>query len=233
MALWHRKPKQQDARRPARGRRRRFRTSRTTLTRAAPARSSPRRSRARSAAMRTATCTSARSSPPTTWSTARSAPWCIADGSAALRLQVEFTDVRNDDVPDDVPGRVLDEIAERTPGFSGHQQEHWLYHCADGAAFIGPHRGRGGDGVSLPLPPLRRRLGLFRFALATRCALRVTRSSTTIRRSDRPGPLGPFETAANQPFFERFPAASAMTATTQHPGRERPPSPSRTLRTHH
>ncbi len=64
-------------------------------------------------------------------------PWCIADGSAAARLQVEFTDVRRDDVPDDVPGRVLDEIAERTPGFSGHRQEHWLYHCADGAAFVG------------------------------------------------------------------------------------------------
>ena len=93
-------------------------------------------------------------------------PWCIADGSAALRLQVEFTDVRNEDVPDDVPGRVLDEIAERTPGFSGHQQEHWLYHCADGAAFIGPHRGRGGDGVSLPLPPLRRRLGVLRLSVA-------------------------------------------------------------------
>ena len=36
-----------------------------------------------------------------------------------------------------MPGRALDEIAERTPGFSGHQQEHWLYHCADGAAFVG------------------------------------------------------------------------------------------------
>jgi uncharacterized protein CbrC (UPF0167 family) len=28
-------------------------------------------------------------------------------------------------------------IAERTPGFSGWQQEHWLYHCNDGAAFLG------------------------------------------------------------------------------------------------
>lgn len=64
-------------------------------------------------------------------------PWCIADGSAALRLRVEFTDVRRDDVPDNVPGRVLDQIAERTPGFTGHEQEHWLYHCADGAAFVG------------------------------------------------------------------------------------------------
>jgi uncharacterized protein CbrC (UPF0167 family) len=63
-------------------------------------------------------------------------PWCIADGSAAARLGVEFTDV-GDDVPPNVPGKVLDEITERTPGFSGWQQEHWLYHCGDGAAFIG------------------------------------------------------------------------------------------------
>jgi uncharacterized protein CbrC (UPF0167 family) len=63
-------------------------------------------------------------------------PWCIADGSAAARLKIEFTDV-GDDVPADVPGRVLDEITERTPGFTGWQQEHWLYHCADGAAFVG------------------------------------------------------------------------------------------------
>ncbi len=63
-------------------------------------------------------------------------PWCIADGSAATRLKVEFTDVRGDDIPANVPGRVLDQIAQRTPGFTGHQQEHWLYHCSDGAAFI-------------------------------------------------------------------------------------------------
>jgi hypothetical protein len=63
-------------------------------------------------------------------------PWCIADGSAAARLGVEFTDV-GDDVPPNVPGKVLDVITQRTPGFSGWQQEHWLYHCGDGAAFTG------------------------------------------------------------------------------------------------
>jgi uncharacterized protein CbrC (UPF0167 family) len=63
-------------------------------------------------------------------------PWCIADGSAALRMRIEYTDV-GAEVPDDVPGRVLDEIAERTPGFNGYEQEHWLYHCGDGAAFMG------------------------------------------------------------------------------------------------
>jgi uncharacterized protein CbrC (UPF0167 family) len=31
----------------------------------------------------------------------------------------------------------VDEISRRTPGFSGWQQEHWLYHCGDGAAFVG------------------------------------------------------------------------------------------------
>jgi uncharacterized protein CbrC (UPF0167 family) len=40
-------------------------------------------------------------------------------------------------VPDDVPVEVTEQIARRTPGFSGWQQEHWLYHCGDGAAFLG------------------------------------------------------------------------------------------------
>jgi uncharacterized protein CbrC (UPF0167 family) len=69
-------------------------------------------------------------------------PWCIADGSAALRLRIEFTDV-GADVPDEVPGRALDEITERTPGFNGWEQEHWLYHCADGAAFVGTTEAAG------------------------------------------------------------------------------------------
>jgi uncharacterized protein len=63
-------------------------------------------------------------------------PWCIADGSAAQLLRVEFTSA-GPDVPPSVPGWVLDEVAERTPGFTGHQQEHWLYHCHDAAAFVG------------------------------------------------------------------------------------------------
>jgi hypothetical protein len=62
-------------------------------------------------------------------------PWCIADGSAAEQLDAEFTDVG--DFPDGVPSEVVDAVARRTPGFSGWQQEHWLYHCDDGAAFLG------------------------------------------------------------------------------------------------
>src|SRR3954454_14357821 len=47
-------------------------------------------------------------------------PWCIADGAAALRLGIEFTDV-GEDVPDEGPGRVLAEVTERTPCFNGSQ----------------------------------------------------------------------------------------------------------------
>jgi uncharacterized protein CbrC (UPF0167 family) len=63
-------------------------------------------------------------------------PWCIADGSAAEKFEAEFTDV-GWGVPDDVPMDVLDEVSLRTPGFTGWQQEHWLYHCGDAAAFLG------------------------------------------------------------------------------------------------
>ena len=66
---------------------------------------------------------------------------CVASGAASEALAVanhpaEFTDV-GWGVPDDVPPDVLHEVARRTPGFRGWQQEHWLYHCGDGAAFLG------------------------------------------------------------------------------------------------
>lgn len=62
-------------------------------------------------------------------------PWCIADGSAAERFDAIFTDDWG--TPADVPLPVLDEITRRTPGFSAWQQARWLYHCADGCAFLG------------------------------------------------------------------------------------------------
>ena len=65
-------------------------------------------------------------------------PWCVADGSAAARFDAVFTDlVEHDDDLDGVPPEVLDEITHRTPGFSGWQQERWLFHCGDGAVFLG------------------------------------------------------------------------------------------------
>lgn len=65
-------------------------------------------------------------------------PRCIADGSAARRFDVVFTDLGSDGgCPRGIDPEVCDEIERRTPGFSGWQQERWLFHCGDGAAFLG------------------------------------------------------------------------------------------------
>lgn len=66
---------------------------------------------------------------------------CIADGAASTALALdgrpaEFTDASLG-APDDVPQGVVDEVAQRTPGFTGWQQERWLYHCSDAAAYLG------------------------------------------------------------------------------------------------
>ncbi len=66
---------------------------------------------------------------------------CIRDGSALARLRAagvraEFTDVGGPEC-DGIPEAVLDEVACRTPGYVGWQQEHWLYQCGDGAAYLG------------------------------------------------------------------------------------------------
>jgi uncharacterized protein CbrC (UPF0167 family) len=63
-------------------------------------------------------------------------PWCIADGTAAQTWSASFTDV-GADVPDGVPTTVLDEIEHRTPSYLAWQQDHWMYHCADGCEFLG------------------------------------------------------------------------------------------------
>ena len=65
----------------------------------------------------------------------RVCPWCIADGSAAERHAASFTSLGI--VPADVTEGVRSEIRRRTPGFIGWQEQRWLYHCADGAEFLG------------------------------------------------------------------------------------------------
>jgi len=67
-------------------------------------------------------------------------PWCVADGSAHERLGVTFTDeagIGGYGEWDNVPDSVMDEVAHRTPGFVGWQQEKWFTHCNDAAAFLG------------------------------------------------------------------------------------------------
>ncbi len=64
-------------------------------------------------------------------------PWCVADGSAAATFAATFTDLSEATDLAGIPETVLDEITHRTPGFSAWQQERWLFHCGDGAAFLG------------------------------------------------------------------------------------------------
>jgi uncharacterized protein CbrC (UPF0167 family) len=53
-------------------------------------------------------------------------------------------------VPENLPTAVLDEISHRTPGYFAGQESHWLYHCGDGAAYLGRagwEQIRGGAGA--------------------------------------------------------------------------------------
>jgi uncharacterized protein CbrC (UPF0167 family) len=67
---------------------------------------------------------------------------CIASGVAAVRLgeeghPAEFTAIPGSGVPADLSVAILDEIHFRTPGYFAWQDSRWLYHCGDGAAFLG------------------------------------------------------------------------------------------------
>ena len=68
-------------------------------------------------------------------------PWCIEDGSAHEKFKVEFTDpegVGGYGQWEKVPLGALEEVAFRTPGFAGWQQERWFTHCGNAAEFLGP-----------------------------------------------------------------------------------------------
>ncbi len=55
-------------------------------------------------------------------------PWCIADGAAHEAFDASFTDecgIGGYGDWDAVPESVIEEVAFRTPGFSGWQQEMW------------------------------------------------------------------------------------------------------------
>jgi uncharacterized protein len=67
-------------------------------------------------------------------------PWCIADGTAHQQFEAEFVDadcVGGYGTWETVPITVVRELVERTPCFSGWQQERWFTCCGDAAAFIG------------------------------------------------------------------------------------------------
>lgn len=67
-------------------------------------------------------------------------PFCIADGTAHEKFDAEFVDAESiggygewETVADEI----VAEVAYRTPGFSGWQQEKWFTHCGDAAEFLG------------------------------------------------------------------------------------------------
>jgi len=67
-------------------------------------------------------------------------PWCIAEGRAHDELEASFSDeegIGGNGEWDAVPESVIEEVAYRTPGFSGWQQERWWSHCGDAAQFLG------------------------------------------------------------------------------------------------
>jgi len=63
-------------------------------------------------------------------------PWCIADGSAHEKYDATF--VAEDSLTGKVTPAILEEVTQRTPGFSSWQQEEWLTCCNDACAFLEP-----------------------------------------------------------------------------------------------
>lgn len=72
-------------------------------------------------------------------------PSCIADGKASEKFDGEFQDYAsiegispNPNEPDTLNNKkACKEVSQRTPGYSGWQQEVWLSHCDDLCAFLG------------------------------------------------------------------------------------------------
>ncbi|MFL6138445.1 MAG: CbrC family protein [Frankiaceae bacterium] len=65
-------------------------------------------------------------------------PWCIADGTAAERFGLLFTDILARDDWSALTAQLRDELLHRTPGFSGWQPERWLPHHGVPAVYLGP-----------------------------------------------------------------------------------------------
>jgi uncharacterized protein len=66
-------------------------------------------------------------------------PWCISDGSAHKKFDADFVDAAGVGGGEwqNVSSEIVEEVAYRTPGFNGWQQERWWTHCDDAAEFLG------------------------------------------------------------------------------------------------
>lgn len=63
-------------------------------------------------------------------------PWCVADGSAHQKYDALFVDTEA--FVEGTDPALIDEIAQRTPGFSSFQQERWLSCCGQPACYVEP-----------------------------------------------------------------------------------------------
>lgn len=63
-------------------------------------------------------------------------PWCIASGDAAKKYEATFVD--SEAFSDGTPDEAMEEIMERTPGYSAWQSESWPSCCGDATAFVMP-----------------------------------------------------------------------------------------------
>jgi uncharacterized protein CbrC (UPF0167 family) len=61
--------------------------------------------------------------------------FCIADGSAAARFDLEF--VNSDGAEPGPDAAKLDELLHRTPGYDGPEGDPWPVHCDDYCAHLG------------------------------------------------------------------------------------------------
>ena len=71
-------------------------------------------------------------------------PWCIANGNAHNKFNVEFISfliavdaIDEDDEDCTASKEAYDEVSYRTPGFSTFQEEEWQCHCDDLCEFHG------------------------------------------------------------------------------------------------
>lgn len=63
-------------------------------------------------------------------------PWCIADGSAAQKFDIVFSD-EHPLAKAGIAPEIREEVTQRTPGFVTWQQEVWLTCCNDACEFHG------------------------------------------------------------------------------------------------
>jgi uncharacterized protein len=67
-------------------------------------------------------------------------PWCIDDGTAHEKFDAQFVDsagIGGYGEWEEVSDEIVEEVACRTPGFDGWQQERWFTHCGDAGEFRG------------------------------------------------------------------------------------------------